>query len=348
MADDKSTNFKVKKDFGRSDICFSMAREPGTGKCYVGSSDGGVYHMDLASDKPESKRCEGEGHSSYVTGTTLTAKHIVTGAWDRHLAWWDRESGKLVRRQKAHDKWLRGVEVSPDSKLIASVADDMVCRLWNAETGKLVRELRGHKKQTPHNYPSMLFCAVFSPDGNRLATADKPGHIVIWDVKTGKQLQTCESPGMYTWDPKQRRHSIGGIRSLRFSPDGKVLTAGGIGQIGNIDHLGAKSRLEFFELGKGEKGKSLKVIEAGDKFKGLVEHMEYHPEKKWLLAGGGDHNGWLLFIDPDALKITRSEKAPMHIHEFNLNETADKIYAVGHNKLARWELEKPKEEKKPS
>ena len=42
MADDKSTNFKVKKDVGRSDICFSMAREPATGKCYVGSSDGGV------------------------------------------------------------------------------------------------------------------------------------------------------------------------------------------------------------------------------------------------------------------------------------------------------------------
>ena len=50
MADDKSTNFKVKKDVGRSDICFSMAREPDTGKCYVGSSDGGVYHVDLASD----------------------------------------------------------------------------------------------------------------------------------------------------------------------------------------------------------------------------------------------------------------------------------------------------------
>jgi len=316
-----------------------MARVPGSGECNVGSSDGGLYLVDLASDKPESKRCEGDGHSSFVTGTALTDKHIVTGAWDRHLAWRDRESGKLIRRQKAHAKWLRGVEASPDGKLIASVADDMVCRLWNAETGKLVRELRGHQEKTPHNYPSMLFCAVFSPDGSKLATADKPGHIVIWDVQTGKQLKTCESPGMYTWDPKQRRHSIGGIRSLRFSPDGKMLTAGGIGKIGNIDHLGAKSRMEFFDW---EKGKSLKVIEAGDKFKGLVEHMEYHPEKKWLLAAGGDHNGWLLFIDPEAMKIVRSEKAPMHIHEFNLSEKADQIFAVGHNKLARWELEKPK------
>ena len=38
-------------------------------------------------------------------------------------------------------------------------------------------------------------------------------------------------------------------------------------------------------------------------------------------------------------KIVRSEKAPMHIHEFSLNEKADRIFAVGHNKLTRWELE---------
>ena len=98
MPDDTSTNFKVKKDFGRGDICFCMARVPDSGRCYFGSSDGGVYDIDLANDKPEAKRCEGKGHTSYVTGTTLTKKHVVTGAWDRHLAWWDRETGKLVRR----------------------------------------------------------------------------------------------------------------------------------------------------------------------------------------------------------------------------------------------------------
>jgi WD40 repeat protein len=336
MPDEKNFNFKVKQEVKRKDICLSMEHVPGTGRFYFGSSDGGVYDIDFASDKPEPKRCEGAGHSSYVTGAALTKKYIVTGGYDKHLAWWDRKNGKLIRRQKAHDKWLRGVEASPDGRLIASVADDMACRLWNSETGKIVRELRGHKIQTPNNYPSMLFCATFSADGERLATADKPGHIVVWDVKTGKQIKTCESPGMYTWDPSQRRHSIGGVRSLRFSNDGKTLAAGGIGKIGNIDHLGAKARIEIFDW---EKGESLKILEAGDKFKGLVEHLLWHPEGKWLLAGGGDHNGWLLFIDPETRKIIREEKAPMHVHEFALNEKADQIFAVGHNKLARWELE---------
>src|SRR5438552_257273 len=84
---------------------------------------------------------------------------------------------------------------------------------------------------------SKVYAVAFSADGYRLATGDKVGHVVVWDVESGKQLTTCEAPGMYTWDPVQRLHSIGGIRSLAFSPDGTRLAVGGMGKVGNIDHL---------------------------------------------------------------------------------------------------------------
>ena len=70
--------------------------------------------------------------------------------------------------------------------------------------------------------------------------------------------------------------------------------------------------------------------------------MIFHPEGKWLVAVGGDHGGWLIFVNPKAMKIVRELKAPMHIHEFALNEKADTLYVVGHNKLVRWELEPEK------
>ncbi|MSU41907.1 MAG: hypothetical protein EXS22_08595 [Pedosphaera sp.] len=329
-----SAEFKIKKEISRKEIALCMARVPESGRVYIGTSDSGVYEIDTVTEKAEPKKCEGEGHTGYVMGAALTETHLVTGAYDKHLVWWDLKTGKQTRRQSAHEKWLRGVEVSPDGKTIASVADDMVCRLWKADSGELIRELRGHAVETPHHYPSMLYCCAFSPDGAWLATADKVGQIVVWERSSGKPAKTLQSPGMYTWDPKQRRHSIGGIRSIRFSPDSKTLAVGGVGFIGNIDHLDGKARVELFDW---QQGTSLKVIES-DKQKGLVEHMAFHPKGDWLLCAGGDHSGWLVFIDPKTQKVVREDKAPMHVHEFALSEKADQLYTVGHGRVVRWEL----------
>ena len=81
------------------------------------------------------------------------------------------------------------------------------------------------------------------------------------------------------------------------------------------------------------------MLSGGDKFKGLVEHMEFQADGQWMVAGGGDHKGWLLFVDTSELKIVRETALPMHVHEFSLNEKADRIFAVGHEKSIRLELE---------
>src|SRR4029077_3313608 len=140
----------------------------------------------------------------------------------------------------------------------------------------------------------MLFALAVSRDGRHLSTGDKVGHITVWDVDSGQSLATLEAPGLYTWDPVQRRHSIGGIRALAFSPDGSLLAAGGSGKISNIDHLDGKATVEIFDWKKGERTQ----VFASDKFKGLVEHLVFHPKGEWLLAGGGtDKDGFLMFFD---------------------------------------------------
>ena len=331
------TKLSVAEQVDRSDVLFSVARCAESGKLFVGSSDGKVHLLQIEeanTDWESSAPQEFSGHQGYVMEVLLVGDQVISGAYDGRMIWWDVESGQQVRAIDAHEKWMRAMAVTPDGTTIASVADDMVCRLWSNENGKLLHELRGHQPKTPTHFPSMLFCCAISSDGRFLATGDKIGHVVIWEVATGKELATVKMPTMYTWDPIQRIHSIGGIRSLAFSPDTKLIAAGGIGQIGNVDHLDGIARVEVFAWQAGERTHEF----ATDTHKGLVEHLEFHPEGRWLLATGGDNGGFIKFFDLEANKIIKQDKAPMHVHHAVMSETCDKIYAAGHGKIVVWQL----------
>ena len=315
------------KEFPRQVITFALARLVDTDTVYLGGSDFKVYSANLSAAKFEPK--ELYSHESYVTGLALAGLNLVSGGYDGKLTWCDITTGAKIRTIDAHSKWIRKVIASPDEKLIASIADDMVCRVWDAATGKVVHELHGHKELTPNNYTSMLYALAFSANGKYLATADKVGHIVVWDVKTGKELGACESPIMYTWDPVQRLHSIGGVRSLAFSPDGNQLAAGGTGKIGNIDHLEAKSRIEVFDW------KAAKQVAEfpGDKFVGIVNKLAWAPDGSWLVGAGGAAEGFMLFYDVTAKKPLKQEKLPMHVHDFDMADDCKEIISVGHNRI---------------
>src|SRR5689334_4473090 len=278
-----SIDLKLKslKEHSRKEIFFCVARAPGSSRIFAGAADGNVYDLDPLADKPEYVPLA--GHSSFVTGVAVAGEFLISGGYDCKLIWRKLDGQVVQQVENAHGRWIRKVVASPDAQHVASVGDDMVCRLWNASTGTVLHELRGHEEQTPNHFPSMLYTCAFSADSQRLATADKAGRICLWDVSTGALIKQLEGPGFYTWDPRQRIHSIGGIRSLAFSPDSKTLVAGGIGTIGNIDHLDGPARVEMFDT---DSGQSLHVF-SGDA-KGLVEQLVFHPEGKWLLGLGGD------------------------------------------------------------
>lgn len=329
----EATKLKKVREIGRGDILFGVARVPGSERVFVGSSDFHVYEIDLAAEKPEAKPLDGEGHQSYVTGVALADGTLVSCSYDGRLIWWDIESRRQVRAVEAHDLWIRRVVASPDGRLMASVADDMICKLWEVSAGRLLRQMSDHEKFTPHKYPSMLYAVTFSNDGRLLATGDKVGHVVVWEPASGKLLATLDCPVMYTWDPRQRRHSIGGVRSVAFSPDSKLLAVGGIGKIGNIDHLGGPARIEVFDW---RAGKRLYEI-SDEKLKGLNEQIAFHPDGEWFLAAGGDHKGFVSIYETKTGKLIHQERAGDHVHGFAVNEDWTRLYTAQHGGLMVWE-----------
>jgi WD40 repeat protein len=311
-------------------ITFCMARHQTSGRVFCGGADFGLHHFDPASEKPEPKSLSELRHSSYVTGLVSTGNLLISGGYDKSLIWWNAETGEQIRRNEgAHERWIRALAISPDGTKLASVGDDMKTKIWDVGTGNGLLDLDGYELQTPHGFPSMLYAVAFSADGSRIATGNKTGKVFIRDVHTGQIQQTIETPVMYTWDPKARRHSIGGIRSLAFSPDGSLLAVGGMGQVGNIDHLEGKSRLEVFRTDSGER---LHEIE-DSKYKGLVEKLQFSDDRRWLMAAGGDHGGFLSIWSMETGKLLAQEKIGSHLHDFVLLSDRT-LVTVGHEQAS--------------
>lgn len=330
MAENREA-LKPVKELIRKEIVFALAHVPGGRRVLFGGSDFQVYDVDLALEKPEPRALG--GHDSYVTGLAVAGRQVVSGGYDGRLVWWDLETRRLVRSVEAHAKWVRDVAATADGSLVASVADDMVCRVWDGATGENRLELSGHAPLTPHHFPSMLFACAFSPDGRYVATGDKVGHVVVWEVDTGRQAATLEAPALYTWDPTQRRHSIGGVRALAFSPDGGRLAVGGIGHISNIDSLDGPARVEVFDWKKRERTHEF----PGDAVKGLVERLLYLPGGDRLLAVGGSTDGFLMVLDLKSKSVPLQEKTPAHIHDAAPGDAPDSLFLASHGKVGVYE-----------
>lgn len=328
--------FRLARQLNQPGIYLSIAHQPGTHKVFLGCSDFKVVEADLTDPKNDSKLALREigKHESYVTSLALAGNTLISGSYDRKLIWWDLDARRQIRSVDAHDRWIRNVVISPDGRLAASVADDMVCKVWEVGTGRLVHTLRGHQEKTPNNFPSMLYAVTFSSNNRYLATGDKVGHIVIWDVNTGRELKTLEAPVMYTWDPRQRIHSIGGIRSLAFSPDTSRLAVGGMGQVGNIDHLEGKARLEVFDWNSGKRTHEFDRT----KFKGLVNHLTFHSSGAWLLGAGGAGNGFFFFYELAGNRLLKEEQVPTHVHAVSVNSAFDTLYAACHQRIVVGEI----------
>jgi WD40 repeat protein len=310
-------------------LCIAPADSPGV--AFLGMSDFAVHRIDLAADKPEAKPIGEARHGSYVTGIVRAGGTLISGGYDGALIWWDAAAGSVQRRiEGAHAKWIRRLALSPDGSRVASVADDMRTKLWDVATGQCVAEWGDYDAKTPHGYPSMLYTVTFSPDGRFLATGSKTGLILVREAGSGSIAARLEAPVMYTWDPKARNHSIGGIRSLAFSSDATLLAVGGMGKVGNIDHLEGASRIELFEW----QAQSRRAEIEDTKYKGLVEALRFGPGDGWLVAAGGDNGGFVSVYAAIDGRLLAQEKVGNHVHDLALAADGASLVAVGHHQIS--------------
>jgi WD40 repeat protein len=187
-------------------------------------------------------------------GKTLA---LSRGQESQGVVFVDLPSGKEIRRFEETSTHFHHLLFSADGKMLAAVGDDGVVRLFDAQTGATIQRVTGKaggwfpialsaggkklalvgndntlrvvdiaaekevfKQPLPPKGPDQFFRMSFSPDGKKLAWMGEDAKtFALWDVATGKAvLQFHGSPGT--------------IKSVLFSPDGKIIAAVDSGEDG--------------------------------------------------------------------------------------------------------------------
>jgi WD40 repeat protein len=116
---------------------------------------------------------------------------------------WENAQFRVLSSQRVHSYHGRAVAFSPDGKLAASGAEDIV--LWDAATQKKLVRLK---------HSAQVWSVAFSPDGRWLVSTHDDGSILVWDVAERELAASFDG----------HRASV---HSVAFSPDGKRLASAG-------------------------------------------------------------------------------------------------------------------------
>jgi eukaryotic-like serine/threonine-protein kinase len=241
------------------------------------------------------------------------SKLLATGGIE--LSLWDVSSGREIRRFTGHTNPLTGIALSPDGQVLASREGggtaDSALRLWEVSSGRgletivfpfysgnrpvafspngvlvatasgsrvrLYEVANGRERPAPTvtGATSGVIAIAFSPDGKMLATASWEKGVMLWDVPSGRQVNTLSAEG---------------AQSLAFSPDGKLLAA--------------ESRL--WTVASGRELRALQVPGGGRHFSST-----FSPDGKLLAVGSESKNLFLFEIASGNLVRTLPHTSPV-------------------------------------
>ncbi len=154
--------------------------------------------------------------------------NLVISPDGRTIRWWDTTTGRQAARPLAvPDSGLADgpeMAVSPATGMLATTGGDGMVHLWDATSHRQIGGAFGS-----HDTDAEIDSLAFSPDGRELAAvgsqgSDQVGAIWLWDSVTHREIGGAtigaDSPGTRT----------ASIRlTVAFSPDGRIVAAGGIG-----------------------------------------------------------------------------------------------------------------------
>ncbi len=248
---------------GYSDVINSVVYSP-DGRTLVSLSNG-LRFWDVETEKL--LRTLTPENSVASMAYSPDGQTLACGTRDNTILLWNVNRWKQITTLEGHMERISSVAFSPDGQILASGSRDHTIRLWNPHTGELLKVLTGHS--------SSIYTVAFSPNGGTLASGGDNSTICFWNVDAGELLNTIETEAdtidsvVYSPDGKTLvstgNNGEDGIRfwdvdtgellktitvetaaySTAYSPDGRTLASGSLGEISVWD-VATGERLKTF------------------------------------------------------------------------------------------------------
>ncbi|KAH7243937.1 WD40-repeat-containing domain protein [Fusarium solani] len=147
------------------------------------------------------------GHINTVNSVTFSPGDalLASGSADGTVKLWNPEDGHCKLMLHDHVKAVNSVAFSADGEMIASGSDDGTVKMWNVRTGAVIKSLRHRTDLRVQslflNRDERVFSVAFSPNGKFLASGSSAETVRLWDIESGKALNTLETmvPSREPW-----------------------------------------------------------------------------------------------------------------------------------------------------
>jgi WD40 repeat protein len=149
---------------------------------------------------------------------TTDGKLVALGGPGKVVKVYAVADGKLKYEIKKHTDWITALEFSPDGTRLATGDRAGAIYLWESAAGGTVGSLGDHK--------DAITSLSWRGDGMLLASASEDGQIIVWNVSDGFPMATIAKAHQPKAVPGQYGTIPGGVLSVQFAGDGRIVSVG--------------------------------------------------------------------------------------------------------------------------